>query len=230
MEKSISLERIEKLQSLGVGDYARLEHIRNCITTNKKIYNSDFQYVDYLDSKAGNNLRVQIKNEKNSCWTCDEGLMQNARFCAFCGVDQRRQESELDRILTRGKNIPLNPITVISNFRSYQILTVVGGFFSLIPILLAVSNLGRIFEIVEFYFGADLSRYSISFTGLGTISITLCVLVMILPFLIKKPKKVGKILFFSSFGILGLSLFTGVIGSVMILFAGILALKQKKKH
>ena len=226
MEKSSQLiEKIEKLQNLGVGDTARLEHIRNCITTNKKIYNSDFRYVDYLDSKTQNNLEAQAEKEGNFCWRCSRKLMQNAQFCAFCGVDQNK---EFHGIAVRKKIMQLNPITIISNLHSYQILAVIGGFFSLIPILFAITNLGRIFEIVEFYFGVNLSGYSVGFTGLGAVSASLCILVMTLPFLIKKSKKVGKILFFSSFGILVLSLFTGAVGFVMVLFAGMLALKQRR--
>lgn len=229
MEKSAQLLGIiEKLQNLGIGDSARLEYIRNCIVNNKKMFNSDFQYIDYLDSKTQDDLEKDTGKEKNFCQECGNKLMKNAQFCAFCGIVQKKQESEFDRIISRKKRILLNPIRVISNFHSYQILAVVGVFCSLIPILFAVSNLGRIFEIIEFYFNADLSRYDIIFMGLGAISASICIIVMVLPFLMKKPKKVGKILFFSSFGILGFSLFTGTIGFVMVLFAGILALKQRK--
>ena len=153
MEKSTQLlGRIEKLQNLGIGDFTRLEHIRNCIANNKKIFNSDFQYINYLDSKTQNNLERQTEKEKIFCWECGNKVIQDAQFCAFCSIAQNKQESELDRILARKKRISLNPIKIISNFHSYQILAVVGGFCSLIPILFAVFNLGRIFEIIEFYF------------------------------------------------------------------------------
>jgi len=50
---------------------------------------------------------------------------------------------------------------------------------------------------------------------------------MTLPFVLKRPKQVGKFMFFSSFGVLIVSLLTGVVGFVLILAGGIIALKRR---
>ena len=94
--------------------------------------------------------------------------------------------------------------------------------------MIAIVNLERIFEIVQFYFGLNLSGYDAVLVGLGSVSIAISGLLMAIPFLIKKPKQVGKILFFSSFSVLVLSVITGVAGFAILLTAGILALKQRR--
>ena len=224
MEKSAQLlEKITNLQNLGVGDLARLEHLRNSIIKNRKIYSSDLQYISFLDEKT----HKETIQEENNCWKCDGKLLLNAKFCSFCGVDQTRQNFEVDVVASR-KKIQINPVRIISNLQSYQILTVFGGLASLIPILIALANLERIFEIINFYYDVDLARYSAGFVGIGVASAILCIFDIVISFLMKKPKKLGKILFFSSFGILGLSVMTGSIGFAMILAAGIFALKQRR--
>ncbi|MCA9813194.1 MAG: hypothetical protein KC483_10105 [Nitrosarchaeum sp.] len=224
MEKSAQLlEKITNLQNLGVGDLARLEHLRNSIIKNRKIYSSDLQYISFLDEKT----HKETIQEENNCWKCDGKLLLNAKFCSFCGVDQTRQNFEVDVVASR-KKIQINPVRIISNLQSYQILTVFGGLASLIPILIALANLERIFEIINFYYDVDLARYSAGFVGVGVASAVLCIFDIVISFLMKKPKKIGKILFFSSFGILGLSVMTGSIGFAMILAAGIFALKQRR--
>lgn len=224
MEKSAQLlEKITNLQNLGVGDLARLEHLRNSIIKNRKIYSSDLQYISFLDEKT----HKETIQEENNCWKCDGKLLLNAKFCSFCGVDQTRQNFEVDVVASR-KKIQINPVRIISNLQSYQILTVFGGLASLIPILIALANLERIFEIINFYYDVDLARYSAGFVGIGVASAILCIFDIVISFLMKKPKKIGKILFFSSFGILGLSVMTGSIGFAMILAAGIFALKQRR--
>ena len=224
MEKSAQLlEKITNLQNLGVGDLARLEHLRNSIIKNRKIYSSDLQYISFLDEKT----HKETIQEENNCWKCDGKLLLNAKFCSFCGVDQTRQNFEVDVVASR-KKIQINPVRIISNLQSYQILTVFGGLASLVPILIALANLERIFEIINFYYDVDLARYSAGFVGIGVASAILCIFDIVISFLMKKPKKIGKILFFSSFGILGLSVMTGSIGFAMILAAGIFALKQRR--
>jgi len=224
MEKSAQLlEKITNLQNLGVGDLARLEHLRNSIIKNRKIYSSDLQYISFLDEKT----HKETIQEENNCWKCDGKLLLDAKFCSFCGVDQTRQNFEVDVVASR-KKIQINPVRIISNLQSYQILTVFGGLASLVPILIALANLERIFEIINFYYDVDLARYSAGFVGVGVASAVLCIFDIVISFLMKKPKKLGKILFFSSFGILGLSVMTGSIGFAMILAAGIFALKQRR--
>ena len=225
MEESAQLlEKITNLQNLGVGDLARLEHLRNSILKNRKIYSSDLQYIIFLDDKTH---KETIQEKENCCWKCDGKLLHNAKFCSFCGVDQTKQNFDVD-VVASEKRLHINPLKIISNLQSYQILTLFGGLASLIPILVALANLERIFEIINFYYHVDLSGYSAGFVVLGVASTALCVFDVVISFFMKKPKKLGKILFFSSFGILGLSVLTGSIGFAMILAAGIFALKQRR--
>ena len=226
MEESAQLlEKITNLQNLGVGDLARLEHLRNSIIKNRKIYSSDLQYISFLDDKTH---KETIQEKKNNCWKCDEKLMCDAKFCSFCGIDQTKQNFDVDIVVSRKKRLQINPVKIISNMQSYQILTVFGCLATLIPIFIVLGNLERVFEIIDFYYDVNLAMYSAGFIALGIASAFLCMLDVVISFLLKKPKKVGKILFFSSFGILGLSVLTGSIGFAMILTAGIFALKQRR--
>lgn len=226
------LEKVENLLNQGIGDISRLEHIKDTIIENKKLYNSDIQYVKELEGKIQDSLTENSKDfverPENSCWKCSKELAKSSEFCSFCGVKQNHEVSEFDQVLSRRIKREYNPIKIISNFHSYQILAVIGGLAALIPILISASYMERIIELIEFYTGQDLSGFFIAFMAIGVISGILCSVVIVVPFWIKKPKKVGRILFFSSFGILIFSIFVGIVGFVIILFAGILALKKRK--
>jgi len=226
------LKRIEILLDLRVGDISRLEHIRESIVENKKLYNSDIEYVEKLELHNLKNLS-ESSNENYSvsdrlCWKCNEKLSQSATYCSNCGADQNQKESDFDTVLSRRLKREYNPLKIISNFHSYQILAVIGSLVAFIPILIAISNIERILELIEFYTGRDFSEFLLGFLGIGFVSGVLCFLVIVVPFWIKKPKKVGKFLFYSSFGILIISLIVGIAGFPIILFAGILALKKRR--
>lgn len=227
------LEKIEDLLHQGVGDIARLEHIKKSVIENKELYNSDIQYVEKLEKKIQDSLversnKQHAESSDNSCWKCGNEFMQAARFCSFCGIEQKQASSEFEQISSRRLKQEHNPLKLVSNFYSYQVLAVFGGLVALIPILIAILNMERIFELVEFYTGNDLSEFFVGFMALGVVSSILCTLVIIAPVWIKKPKKVGKVLFFSSFGILFFSILVGIVGFPIILFAGIMALKKRR--
>ncbi|HUU48546.1 MAG TPA: zinc ribbon domain-containing protein [Nitrosopumilaceae archaeon] len=227
------LKRVEDLLNREVGDISRLMHIKESVVMGKKLYNSDIQYVEELQkNNPGNQTENFYENHSSNtnspCWKCGKDLIQSASFCSFCGTDQNQKISDFEEAFSRRIKREYNPIKIISNFHSYQLLAVVGGFASLIPILIGISNIERILEIIEFYTGEDLSEFSVGFMALGVVSGILCSLVIVVPFWIKKPKKVGKFLFFSSFGILIFSIMLGVVGFVIILFAGVLALKKRR--
>jgi len=97
----------------------------------------------------------------------------------------------------------------------------------LIPSLVAVYTIQRILVSLESYTGRDLSGFTNLFIAAGITASVLCIFVIAISFLIKKPKKVGKILFFVSFAILIISLGVGVIGFALILLAGIVALQRR---
>lgn len=226
------LKKVENLLSLGIGDATRLEHIRQSIQEDKKLYNSDIQYVIELVKKnsglTDEKEEVTFVKSNNSCWNCKKELESLAKFCSYCGANQDESISDFSEVLSRRKKIEYNPLKIISNLHSYQILSVIGGICVLIPVLVALASIERIFEVLEFYSNRDFSEFFIVITSLGIISAIWSFLVIIIPFLIKKPKKVGKFLFFSAFGILVCSLMTGVVGFVIILFAGIFALKKRR--
>ena len=227
------LERIEDLLNRKVGDISRLEYMKDSIVKGKKLYNSDIQYVEELQKNNPGNQTENFdenhsSNTNNPCWKCGKELVESASFCSFCGTDQNQKISDFEEAFSRRIKREYNPIKIISNFHTYQLLAVVGGFAALIPILMGVSNIERILEIIEFYTGKDLSEFSVGFVALGVVSGILCSLVIVVSFLIKKPKKVGKFLFFSSFGILIFSIMLGIVGFPIILFAGILALKKRR--
>jgi len=226
------LDKIEYLLRLQVGDISRLKHIKQSILENKKLYNSDIEYVKNLTQKNNKipheNLDESFSTTTFFCWRCKEKFDSEVRFCFNCGADQNKEVSDFDTVLSRRIKREYNPIKIISNFHSYQILAVLGGLACIIPILIATSNIERIFEIIEFYSGRNLSELSLGFLAIGVVSGLWGLLVIVIPFWIKKPKKVGKFLFYSSFGILITSLLVGIVGFPIILFSGILALKKRR--
>lgn len=225
------LKKIENLLNSEVGDNTRLDHIRRSILQNKKLYNSDIRYVKELWvelSEKNESEGISFAKPNNSCWSCKKNLEELARFCSYCGANQDQKNPEFAEVLSRRQKREYNPFKIISNLHSYQILAVIGGLCALIPIIVASVRLDRIFEVLEFYSNQDFSELRLGFVALGVITGVWSSLVMIIPFLIKKPKKVGKFLFFSAFGILVCSLTIGVIGFVIILFAGIFALKKRR--
>ena len=226
------LKKIQDLLDRELGDTTRLMHIKKTIIENKKLYRSDIQYVNGLDEKNSRLLdefkEDPHKEKEETCWRCTNNLESNARFCSFCGADQEQKDSDFTEVLSRRRKMMYSPWKVISSLHSYQILSIIGGICALVPILIALSNLERIFEIIEFYTERDFSELFLIFTALGVISSVWSFLALIIPLFIKKPKKIGKFLFFSSFGILVSSLSIGVVGFPIILVASIFALKKRR--
>lgn len=227
------LEKIENLLNNNIGDSSRLEHIKKSIVENKKIYNSDIQYVEELETKRLEKLTESSHKYHPdvldvTCWNCKKRLVQSSKFCSFCGVRQDKSDSKFILRLSRRIGQEYNPLKLISNFHSYQILAVIGGLAGLIPILLATSNIDRILEIIDFYTGRDLSGFIDGFRAFGFVTTILCLVAIMISFVIKKSKKVGRILFFLSFMILIFSLMVGVAGFVIILSAAIMALKKRR--
>lgn len=231
LEQSL-IEKIEYLLALEVGDILRLKSMEKRIIENKKPYDSDIQYVEELIQKNPSKLterfdenHFSIKNDL--CWKCSEEIITSAKFCSFCGVNQNQKTSETDEDFSRIKNSKYNPLRKFSNFQSYQILAVIGGVAALIPILIGISNIERIFELTEFYTGRDFSPLNSVIVSSGIVSYILSMVAIVISFLIKKPKKVGIYLIYLSFGILIFSILSGVVGFVIILLAGLLARKKE---
>ena len=224
------LEKIERLLNDHMGDSSRLEHIRKSIVENKKIYNSDIQYVEELDTKRTEVLNVSDERHPDNsitCWKCGKVLVQNSKFCSFCGVRLDKTGSKSVQGLSRITQ-EYNSLKILSNFHSYQILAVIGGLAGMIPILIATSNIDRVLDVIAFYTGRDLSGFVDWFRALGILSAGLCFFAITASFIIKKSKKSGRILFFLSIAILISSLMVGVAGFVILLSAAIMALKKRR--
>lgn len=221
------LGEIEYLLSQGTGDVSRLEHIKKSIIENKPLYHSDIQYVQTLSSKKSSGSQKHNVELNSTCWKCNEHLLENSRYCSFCGVAQNKKEPEFEQVISKRIRQGYGLLSKSLTLNLYQVLAVVGGLASLIPIMVAESNLEGIIQSVDFYTNGNLSEFISVFAGLGIVSGILSCVSIITPFIIKKPRQVGKILFFSSFGILGFSIFVGVIGFIVILIASILAMKRR---
>jgi hypothetical protein len=222
------LEKVDLLLILGVGDNNRLEHIKNTIIENKKVYNSDIQYVENLadvyfkkDTQHQDNSN---EDSKISCFNCKNIISKSDNFCSFCGTSQHQRYIDDGLISSR---LPFNPFRFRPTLNSYQILSIIGGFAALIPIAIAVYNIESLLFEVELYTGRDFSDFTYLFMAAGIVSGALSIFVIIIPFLIKKPKKAGKILFFTAFPILIISLGVGIVGFVVIILSSILALKKR---
>jgi len=226
------IEKIEYLLALEVGDISRLKGIEKGIIENKNPHNSDIRYVEELMQKNPSKLTERFdennfSRKDNQCWKCSEEIITSAKFCSFCGVNQNKKIADLNEDISKRKNRKFNPLRKFSNFHSYKILAIIGGVAALIPILIGIASIERIFELTEFYTGSDFSSFESVIILSGIVSYILSLAVIAISILIKKPKKAGEFLIYLSFGILIFSILSGVVGFVIILFAGILARKKK---
>ena len=208
---------------------SRLTHIKNSIIEKKKVYNSDIEYVESLvDANFEKNEQPTNDLEKTTtinCPKCENVILPSSNFCSFCGIPQQKYfDAEVFSSRFSSRAFPFR-FHIGINF--YQLLAILGGLTALIPSLVAVYTIQRILVSLESYTGRDLSGFTNLFIAAGIAASVLCIFVIAISFLIKKPKKVGKILFFVSFAILIISLGVGVIGFALILLAGIVALQRR---
>ena len=229
------IEKIEYLLALEVGDISRLKSIEKSIIENKKPYNSDIQYVEDLIKENPSKITERFDEDNfsktdNLCWNCSKEIIPPGKFCPSCGVNQDQEISDLDEVVSKKINGKYNPFRKFSNFQFYKLLAIIGGVAALIPILIGISNIERIYEIAEFYTGRDFSSFNSVIIASGIVSYILSLVTIAISFLIKEPKKVGIFLIYLSFGILIFSILSGVIGFVFILIAGLLARKKGNKN
>ena len=214
----------------GIGDVSRLIHIKTSILEKKKIYNSDIEYIESLvDTHFEKNEEPthepELTTKTFNCPKCGNAISQSANYCSFCGITQQKYfDGEVFSSRFSSRAFPFRFHLGI-NF--YQILAILGGLAALIPSLVAVYTIQRILVSLELYTGRDLSGFTNLFIAAGIAASVLCIFVIVISFLIKKPMKVGKILFFVSFAILIISLGVGVVGFALILLAGIIALQRR---
>jgi len=213
----------------GIGDVSRLTHIKNSIIEKKKVYNSDIEYVESLvDANFEKNEQPTNNLEKTTsfnCPKCGNTILQSSNYCSFCGIPQQKYfDTEIFSSRFSSRSFPFR-FHIGVNF--YQLLAILGGLAALIPSLVAVYTIQRILVSLESYTGRDLSGFTNLFIAAGIATSVLCIFVIVISFLVKKPKKVGKILFFVSFMILIISLGVGGVGFALILLAGIIALQRR---
>ena len=214
----------------GIGDVSRLIHIKTSKLEKKKIYNSDIEYIESLvDTHFEKNEEPthepELATKTFNCPKCGNAISQSANYCSFCGITQQKYfDGEVFSSRFSSRAFPFRFHLGI-NF--YQILAILGGLAALIPSLVAVYTIQRILVSLELYTRRDLSGFTNLFIAAGIAASVLCIFVIVISFLIKKPMKVGKILFFVSFAILIISLGVGVVGFALILLAGIIALQRR---
>lgn len=227
------LNDIDILLNLRVGGLIRLEYIKKMIIDNKPLYSSDRQYLENLIEKyikhTSKTYEPQISNPAYSefkCWNCETVLSLSSNYCPSCGVKQNKQFSNANPFQSKKQNSSFNPLYIFQKLHSYQIISVIGGLVALIPILIATSEVTNILDSFGFYSGED-SVLSRVFVAAGIFSSLLCCLAMIIPFVVKNPKKVGRILFFSSIAILITSVLVGIVGFILIMIASMIAFKKR---
>jgi len=218
------LDTIDILLDLQVGDTSRLEHIKKMILENKQLYVSDQQYVQSLaiTYNIGDQKKIDSPEQAKliNCRTCSSSIPESANYCTLCGSRQNRDNLSIVK--------KFNPLTFIPKPKSYQSLAIIGALTAMIPVLFIVARLDPLLAAIEFDTGRDLSEIAGLFIALGIISSTLSIFAVIVTFVIKNPKKVGRVLFFMAFGILASSVLIGVVGVVFILISSKNA--YKKRH
>lgn len=216
------LETVNILLDLQVGDTSRLEHIKKMILEDKALYTSDQQYVQSL-AKSYNIEHQKPVNEPQSklvnCRTCSSSIPESAKYCPLCGTGQKSDGH------SRVKKF--NPLHLIPKPRSYQILAIIGALTAMIPVLFIVARMDPLLFAIEYDTGRDLSDIAGVFVSLGIISSVLSVIAVAITFVVKNPKKVGRILFFIAFAILLSSITIGIIGFIFILISSKNAYKKR---
>lgn len=166
-----------------------------------------------------------VKPTSFNCPKCGNTILPSSNYCSFCGIPQQKYFD--GEVFSSRFNSRSFPFRFHFGINFYQLLAILGGIGALIPSLTAVYYIDRILFSIESYTGRDLSGFTSLFVTAGILTAILCIFVIVISFLIKKPKKIGKILFFISFPILIISLGVGVVGFALILLAGIVALQRR---
>jgi hypothetical protein len=221
------LDTVNILLNLQVGDLSRLEHVKRMILENKPLYTSDEKYVENLAKIYINDHQIEKTESAKlvNCRNCSTSIAEDAKFCTLCGTRQERtfQNYDVSKIVKR-----YNPLQFISRPNSYQSLAIIGGLVAMIPVLFIVARIEPLLEAINYETGNDLSGLVTIFISLGIISSILSASAIAITFLIKNPKKVGRMLFFIAFAILVTSIFIGILGFVVILISSNRA--YKKRH
>lgn len=228
------LQKIEKLLNLQVGDLSRLTHIQKMVLDNKPLYTTDQQYVESLinkyikSSQIDTEISVKEAKEGIQCWNCRKDISELSNYCSFCGVTQNKQVIKKKSFLSNLINHRLSPLYYIINLNSYQIIAVIGGLAALLPILVATSRIEDIVFSIESSTGKNSSYLVNIFRAAGITSSVLSCIVIVVTFVIKKPKRIARILFFAAFAILVTSIMIGIVGFALILWASIIAFKKRR--
>jgi hypothetical protein len=157
-----------------------------------------------------------------NCHHCSTSIPITAKYCTLCGTNQKREHS-YSNIVKK-----YNPLQIIPRPNSYQILAIFGGLAVMIPVLFIMSRMDVLLESIYNDTGRNVLGMAGILLFLGTFSSLLSIFAMTVTFVIKSPKKVGRVLFFVSFAILLTSVFIGIVGVVFILIASRVA--YKKRH
>jgi hypothetical protein len=225
------LDTVNILLNLEVGDTSRLEHVKRMILEDKPLYTSDQQYVKNLanthikDYEIKTDDVAQVKSLVR-CRNCSTSIPQLAKYCTLCGTRQNRKYSNQHDIVKIAKKY--NPLQIISRPNAYQSLAIIGGLTAIIPVLFIVTRMDPLLDAINYETGRDISGLVGIFIFLGIFSSILSAISIVVTFLIKNPRKIGRILFFMSFAILITSILIGVVGFVFILIASNVA--YKKRH
>ena len=222
------LDTVNILLNLKVGDTARLEHVKRMIQEGKPLYSSDKQYVNSLAETYITDNQIKTNVEQPAvlikCRNCSTSIPKSAKFCTLCGTSQKREPAQFDMIEIVKK---YNPFQILSRPNSYQILAIIGGLAVMIPVLFILSRIDPLLETINYYTERDISGLAGVFMFLGTLSSILSAIVIAVTFVVKNPRKAGRILFFTAFAVLVTSVLTGVVGFVLILFASNVAYKRR---
>ena len=223
------LDAVNILLNLEVGDTSRLEHVKRMILEDKPLYTSDQQYVENLAITYIKEYQTKTDVEQSkilvNCRNCSTGIPQSAKYCTLCGTRQNREYDQYNMLKIAKK---YNPIHRISRPNSYQSLAIIGGLTAMIPVLFIVARMDPLLDAINYETGRDISEMAGIFIFLGILSSILSGIAIAITFLIKNPRKVGRILFFLSFAILLTSILVGVVGFVFVLIASNVA--YKKRH
>lgn len=130
------LDSINALIDKGVGDLSRLEHVKETIENNKKLYNSDLNYINDLVKKHLSSENEQtVTNEKNTqepltdstvnsfCDNCGSALAHDSIFCNKCVENIQKSTQPKKSISDYSHSISdSTPITIPITIPRYDVI------------------------------------------------------------------------------------------------------------
>lgn len=179
---------------------------------------------NFVDIRKAQQKKEKLTGTKQSfqntsmrpCFACGSRIFRTHDFCPICGAYQNQDQSK-KRVKLESRRI-----------RSYQVLSLIGGILGIITVFLAGSVV-QLLSIILNSFGTATPEKS-ELMNQVWISLSLYMISIIIPFVVRNTKATGTILIIISFATLVSAGGFGIIGFIFLLTAGIVSLRWNSRR